>query len=393
MRIFNRIIQDSKAPNTFDLWINKGRLKYFNGGWKDLGGSEQVSWNDIQGKPNLSAVATSGSYNDLSDKPTIPPAYSLPIANANTLGGVKSATTGTTSGRDYNVQINADGTMKVNVPWVNLNTTYAKATDTTLGLVMIGYTENGKNYPVELDGYGKMYVNVPWANTTYSVATQSANGLMSSSDKTKLDNLIEIPTGGTTGQVLKKTADGVAWQNDNNTFPQASPIDGTETIAIVQQGENRQLNLKTLIESVESSISSDFTNLSKGGGGSYTLEEALDLVNPINRKLGQVITFLDSNTNSWVSYQFKGDSIEDWSDSSMWENVLTGTGTSGEYADKFDAVHGDNVEETKVHVDLVYADRATKDALGNTIHDTYVTKEGLTNAIIEEVKKQLAALG
>lgn len=172
MRIFNRIIQDSKAPNTFDLWINKGRLKYFNGGWKDLGGSEQVSWNDIQGKPNLSAVATSGSYNDLSDKPTIPPAYSLPIANANTLGGVKSATTGTTSGRDYNVQINADGTMKV---------------------------------------------NVPWTNTTYRVATQSANGLMSSSDKTKLDNLIEVPTGGTTGQVLKKTADGVAWQNDNNT--------------------------------------------------------------------------------------------------------------------------------------------------------------------------------
>lgn len=64
-----------------------------------------------------------------------------------------------------------------------------------------------------------MKVNVPWtdANTTYNVASQSADGLMSSSDKTKLDNLIEIPTGGTTGQVLKKTADGVAWQNDNNT--------------------------------------------------------------------------------------------------------------------------------------------------------------------------------
>lgn len=173
-------------------------------------------------------------------------------------------------------------------------------------------------------------------------------------------------------------------------FPQASLIDGTETIVIVQQGENRQLNLKTLIENIESSTSSDFTNLSKGSGGSYTLEEALNLVNPINRKLGQVITFLDSNTNSWVIYQFKGGSIEDWSDSSMWENVLTGT--SGEYANKFDAVYGDDVEETEAHIDLVYADRATKDALGNTIHDTYVTKEGLTNAIIEEVKKQLAAL-
>lgn len=37
----------------------------------------------------LSTVATSGSYNDLDDKPTIPSAYSLPIAAANVLGGVK----------------------------------------------------------------------------------------------------------------------------------------------------------------------------------------------------------------------------------------------------------------------------------------------------------------
>ena len=45
--------------------------------------------------------------------------YVLPTATSSVLGGVKSATTGTTSGRDYNVQINTDGTMKVNVPWVN----------------------------------------------------------------------------------------------------------------------------------------------------------------------------------------------------------------------------------------------------------------------------------
>ena len=64
-----------------------------------------------------------------------------------------------------------------------------------------------------------MKVYVPWTdtNTTYDVATQSANGLMSCSDKQKLDNLILVPTGGTAGQVLKKTSDGVAWQNDNNT--------------------------------------------------------------------------------------------------------------------------------------------------------------------------------
>lgn len=38
---------------------------------------------------DLSAVAKSGSYNDLSNKPTIPAAYTLPNATSSTLGGVK----------------------------------------------------------------------------------------------------------------------------------------------------------------------------------------------------------------------------------------------------------------------------------------------------------------
>ena len=99
--------------------------------------------------------------------------YSLPTANASTLGGVKSSTTGTTPGRDYNVQVNSDGTMKVNVPWTDNNTTYAQATDSTLGLVKIGFTESGKNYPVELSEEGQMFVNVPWTdnNTTYTAGT------------------------------------------------------------------------------------------------------------------------------------------------------------------------------------------------------------------------------
>lgn len=44
---------------------------------------------EILNKPTLAAVATSGSYNDLTDTPTIPSPYTLPIASANTLGGIK----------------------------------------------------------------------------------------------------------------------------------------------------------------------------------------------------------------------------------------------------------------------------------------------------------------
>ena len=54
-------------------------------------------------------------------------------------------------------------------------------------------------------------------NTTYEDATTSTSGLMSASDKTKLDGIEsganKLPAGGTEGQVLTKTVDGEAWQD------------------------------------------------------------------------------------------------------------------------------------------------------------------------------------
>lgn len=64
-----------------------------------------------------------------------------------------------------------------------------QSTSGALGGIKIGYTESGKNYPVELNGSGQAYVNVPWTdtNTTYSNATTSRAGLMSSTDKAFLE--------------------------------------------------------------------------------------------------------------------------------------------------------------------------------------------------------------
>lgn len=53
------------------------------------GSGSSVDWSDISNKPNFATVATSGSYNDLSNKPIIPAAYVLPIAGSDTLGGIK----------------------------------------------------------------------------------------------------------------------------------------------------------------------------------------------------------------------------------------------------------------------------------------------------------------
>lgn len=70
-------------------------------------------------------------------------------------------------------------------------TSIPQASSSALGGIKIGYSDNGRNYAVELDSSGKAYVNVPWTdtNTTYDVATTGANGLMSSSDKSKLNGI------------------------------------------------------------------------------------------------------------------------------------------------------------------------------------------------------------
>lgn len=70
-------------------------------------------------------------------------------------------------------------------------TSIPQASSSALGGIKIGYSDNGRNYAVELDSSGKAYVNVPWTdtNTIYNVATTSADGLMSSSDKFKLNGI------------------------------------------------------------------------------------------------------------------------------------------------------------------------------------------------------------
>lgn len=76
----------------------------------------------------------------------------------------------------------AEGANKYSLPVANAN---------GLGGIRIGYSPlaGTQNYPIVLDNNNKAYVNVPWKNTEYSVATTSDNGLMSSADKTKLNGI------------------------------------------------------------------------------------------------------------------------------------------------------------------------------------------------------------
>ena len=162
------------------------------------------TWASITGKPTFAAVATSGSYNDLTNKPTIPSAYTLPTASSTVLGGVKigsgiSISSGVISATYTSVGAAAashthtasqvtglatvatsgsynDLTNKPSIPslsgyatqsWVTSQgylTSIPAATSSAYGGIQIGYTTSGKNYAVQLSN-GKAYVNVPWTDT------------------------------------------------------------------------------------------------------------------------------------------------------------------------------------------------------------------------------------
>lgn len=62
--------------------------------------------------------------------------YKLPLASADTRGGIKSGYQ--QNGKNYPVQINAQEQAYVSVPWTDNNTTYAAATTSVLGLVKKG---------------------------------------------------------------------------------------------------------------------------------------------------------------------------------------------------------------------------------------------------------------
>lgn len=149
---------------------------------------------------DLSAVATSGSYNDLSNKPTIPSAYTLPNATSSTLGGVKVGS---------NISV-SDGTISI----TKSNVTSA-----------LGYTP-------------------PASDTTYGDATTTSSGLMSSTDKVKLNGI----------------ADNANYYIHPSTHP-ASMISGLATVA-TSGSYNDLTNKPTIPEqiTVDSEISSTSTN-------------------------------------------------------------------------------------------------------------------------------------
>jgi len=125
--------------------ISKSAVKTVNSTPPDASGNVIISapvgsadWVAITNKPNFATVATSGSYNDLTNQPTLPTPYVLPPATDTTLGGVIGGN-GVSIDPDGTLNLSGGGSTEVPISYVlaaDLTTlapgTYAVCTDTKI---------------------------------------------------------------------------------------------------------------------------------------------------------------------------------------------------------------------------------------------------------------------
>lgn len=241
---------------------------------------------------SLATVATSGSYNDLSDKPTIPSAYTLPTASNTVMGGVKIGS---------NISVSS-GTISI----TKSNVTSA-----------LGYTP-------------------PTSDTTYVNATASAAGLMSSSDKSKLDS--------------------IAANANNYIHPASHPVSMiTGLAAVATSGSYSDLSNKPTIPVVPTNVSA-FIN----DAGYLTQHQSLDdyaKKTDVNTALADKLGINDTAAAA----------IKDGA----------GNTISTTYTSKADV---SALLSTKLGVtSIAYA--ATRDGVGNIIVDTYAKQTDISGMV------------
>ena len=162
---------------------------------------------------DLHAVATSGSYNDLSDKPTIPSGVNLDGLATETY--VNNAISDLVANAPDALDTLNELANAINDDANVYDTLIARtASSSTLGQIKIGYSENGKNYPVELDTNNRAYVNVPWVSSTGSGFTGDYNDLFNkpnlfSGSYTDLSNKPTIPSAYTLPAATSQALGGV----------------------------------------------------------------------------------------------------------------------------------------------------------------------------------------
>ena len=335
------------------------------------------------------------------------------IATSSTVGLVKSTTTGTTANRDYYVEVDPEnGTMKVNVPWTDNNTTYSIATSSTPGLVKLvndtvqstaanGITNtSSRTYAIQKNGNNQLVVNVPWTDTKTTVdsalSSTSTNPVQNKVINTALSSTNTIVSSHTTAiSTLESYFD-----NEGSALYAVNDEDGHSIIATYAtkaelntfKGLKGQKNGLAELDSngkvPSSQLPSYVDDVIEGYYYNSKFYKEESHTNEIAGESGKIYT--DIKTNK--TYRWSGTTYTEISAS-----LALGTTSSTAYPGDKGAANAANIGHLQGYFDNGKAIYAINDASGNVITETYAKKSDLSsvaqNASAKIDKSVLTAKG
>lgn len=117
----------------------------------------------------------------------------------------------------------------------------------------------------------------------------------------------------------------------DSEFPEANPLDGTETFPILQDKKNKIIKFGDFIKQVSEMEVHDIYNVSAlHNAYGISREEAIALVPEWKRKRGLIISYRTKDITSgqvvisggWAIEQFIGETLDDWNKESWWEDIV-----------------------------------------------------------------------